>query len=72
MLYVIGRFLYRMLFKIVFRYRIEGRENVPSEGGVLLVANHASLFDPPLVGSAMTLRFTLWPRGICLKSRFWV
>lgn len=53
MLYVIGRALFRTLFRVVYRYRVEGLERVPQEGGVLLVANHASLLDPPLVGSAM-------------------
>lgn len=54
MLYVIGRALFRTLFKLVFRYSVEGRERVPQSGGVLLVANHASYLDPPLLGSAAT------------------
>lgn len=40
------------MFRVVFRYRVEGLEKVPKSGGVLLVANHAHLLDPPLVGSA--------------------
>lgn len=52
MLYVIGRFLFRTLFFLIFRWRVEGVENIPQTGGVLLVANHASYLDPPLLGSA--------------------
>jgi 1-acyl-sn-glycerol-3-phosphate acyltransferase len=33
-----------------FRMRTEGRDAVPVAGPVLLVANHASYIDPPLVG----------------------
>lgn len=33
-----------------FRMRAEGRDEVPANGPVLLVANHASYLDPPLVG----------------------
>ncbi len=33
-----------------FRMRTEGRDAVPERGAVLLVANHASYLDPPLVG----------------------
>jgi 1-acyl-sn-glycerol-3-phosphate acyltransferase len=36
--------------RVWFRLRIEGREQVPATGPVLLVANHASYLDPPLVG----------------------
>ena len=36
--------------KLYFRLRVEGRQHVPKGGPVLLVANHASYVDPPLVG----------------------
>jgi 1-acyl-sn-glycerol-3-phosphate acyltransferase len=36
--------------KLWFRLRVEGRERVPASGPVLLVANHSSYLDPPLVG----------------------
>lgn len=36
--------------RLYFRLRIEGRHHVPKTGPVLLVANHASYVDPPLVG----------------------
>jgi 1-acyl-sn-glycerol-3-phosphate acyltransferase len=32
------------------RLRVENRDVVPSQGAVLLVANHTSYLDPPLVG----------------------
>ena len=41
---------------LVFRIRVTGRENVPADGGVLLVSNHQSFFDPPLVGMGLTRR----------------
>lgn len=36
--------------KLYFRLRVEGRHHVPKTGPLLLVANHASYVDPPLVG----------------------
>jgi len=41
------------LARILHRVRLEGVGNVPREGGALLVANHASWFDGPLVVSAV-------------------
>ena len=38
--------------RTMFRLESRGRENVPATGPVLLVANHSSLLDPPLIGSA--------------------
>ena len=35
---------------LVYRVRFSGRENIPAAGGVLIVSNHQSHFDPPLVG----------------------
>ncbi len=51
------RFLYAAARRVcqvfavgLYRVRYTGRENIPAEGGVLVVANHQSHFDPPLVG----------------------
>lgn len=46
------------IFIVIYRRRREGLENVPKTGGVLLVANHQSFFDPPLIGGALTTRDT--------------
>jgi 1-acyl-sn-glycerol-3-phosphate acyltransferase len=52
-LYYGFRFLFALIFRGVFRTRIVGRERVPREGGLLLVCNHISLADPPLLGTVM-------------------
>ena len=31
-----------------------GNENIPAQGGVLLVSNHASLLDPVIIGAAVS------------------
>ena len=35
------------------RVRIEGRENLPREGGILLAANHQSFADIPLIAAVV-------------------
>lgn len=46
------RLAVRMLMKCMYRVRIEGLENIPSEGGALVVANHISWVDGVLLGLA--------------------
>ncbi len=41
---------------ILTRLQVRGRENVPITGGVLLVTNHLSAADPPLIFVALPLR----------------
>lgn len=49
---MIIRFLAIVLFKIFFRLQAFGRKGIPSQGGVILAANHASYIDPPVLGAA--------------------
>ncbi len=41
---------------LVYRLRVVGGERVPRQGPVLLVANHQSFLDPPLVGMGIPSR----------------
>jgi 1-acyl-sn-glycerol-3-phosphate acyltransferase len=50
--YVFFRNCFRILFQTIFRWKVVGRENVPTEGPAVICSNHISLLDPPLVGSA--------------------
>src|SRR5262245_28081751 len=44
------RVLCRMLGVVFFSIRCEDRHHIPASGGVLVVSNHQSHFDPVLVG----------------------
>lgn len=43
------RWLFRILFHILCKIRIVGRENVPQDSNYIIAYNHISLFEPPLV-----------------------
>jgi len=47
--YRIVRAVIRLLGRLLFRVEAYGVDNVPKTGGYLLVANHASNLDPPLI-----------------------
>lgn len=38
------------VFTLLYRVRFEGVGNIPPAGGLLIIANHQSHLDPPLVG----------------------
>ena len=50
MLYAILRPIAVALMRVLFRLEGRGMAHVPAKGPVLLVANHSSFLDPPLVG----------------------
>ena len=41
------------IYKFIFRGNLIGRENIPQKGSFILVSNHGSLLDPPLLGNAV-------------------
>ncbi len=50
MFYRIMQLLIILVSKVYFRLTSDGHEQIPKTGGVLLVANHCSFLDPPLIG----------------------
>ena len=46
------------VMRAMFRLEARGIEHVPTRGPVLLVSNHSSLLDPPLVGGACPRQLT--------------
>jgi 1-acyl-sn-glycerol-3-phosphate acyltransferase len=67
---------YRLAYNVVgcelmfHRPRIEGRENVPS-GGCLIVSNHVSYMDPTTVGWAVAREIYYLGRKSLFKPPFW-
>src|SRR5438067_5763699 len=57
------------VLRLAFRYRAEGRENLPREGGYVLAAGHVSNLDPWALGLA------IWPgrflRFMAKSELFW-
>ena len=56
MYYSIAYLILVPLFKVLFRYKIEGGENIPKEGPFILASNHASYLDPAMSALAAAPR----------------
>jgi len=58
---VFQKFIYQLvsklfvlpIYKFVFRGHLIGRENIPQKNSFIMVSNHGSLLDPPLLGHAI-------------------
>lgn len=66
------RFSYNLvgLELLLHRIRIEGRENIPP-GGCLIVSNHVSFMDPTTVGWAIGREIFYLGRKSLFKPPFW-
>ena len=54
MIYTILKPILWVLFKLGLRLNVEGTENIPQEGPLVIASNHLSLLDPPVIGVAAT------------------
>ena len=54
--YAIVRAILNFFFFVIFGLKVEGRENVPKTGAIIVAPNHKSYWDPPVVGVAFNTR----------------
>ncbi|MCG2821385.1 MAG: 1-acyl-sn-glycerol-3-phosphate acyltransferase, partial [Candidatus Atribacteria bacterium] len=50
MLYNIAKCICWIIFKLIFRLKVTGQEDIPQDGPFIIVANHSSLLDPVILG----------------------
>ena len=57
-LFDFGRWIARVPYAWQFRIRVQGRDRVPLSGGVVVVANHSSMADGPILFGVVPRRVT--------------
>lgn len=66
--YVIRAFSWLTL-KTLTRYRVRGRENIPATGPLLVVSNHLSMADPPLIAASFSRKVMFMAKKELFRSR---
>ncbi len=57
-LYTVARAVLDPLFSFLWRIEVEGRENLPDEGGAILAPNHLSVLDHFVLATTLPRRIT--------------
>lgn len=68
--YYIARATVRILLVLLTRWQVKGRVNIPSQGPLLVVANHLNLADPPVVGVSLGRKAIFMAKEELFRSRF--
>ena len=68
--YYVIRLLVRILLLLLTRWQVRGSENVPSQGPVLVVANHLNLADPPLLSVSLGRKVVFMAKKELFRFRF--
>jgi 1-acyl-sn-glycerol-3-phosphate acyltransferase len=48
--YIVAKCICWIIFKLIFRQKVTGQQNIPQDGPFIIVANHSSLLDPIILG----------------------
>jgi len=58
------------IYKFVFRGHLIGKENIPQKDSFIMVSNHGSLLDPPLLGHALGRNISFMAKAELFKIPF--
>jgi 1-acyl-sn-glycerol-3-phosphate acyltransferase len=68
--YYMSRVILIIFFFLLTRRQVKGSENIPMQGPLLVVSNHLSLADPPLLGISLKRKMAFVAKNQLF--RFWL
>lgn len=69
--YAVATAMMRVALVMFTRWRVEGRRSVPASGAVIVVSNHLSLIDPPLLAASLPRRVVFMAKEEIFHSWIW-
>jgi len=67
--YYMVRVIVKVLLPLLTNWQVRGKENVPGEGAVIVVANHLNLADPPVLGVSLGRKVVFMAKRELFRSR---
>ncbi len=68
-LYHLEKYLLHLVFWLLTRYQIQGQQNMPEKGPLLILANHLSVADPPAIGIFLPRRSIFMAKEELFKNK---
>ncbi len=68
--YYVSIIMIKIVLVLFTNWQIRGKENVPSEGALVVVANHVSMADPPILGASLGRLAWFMAKQELFNSRF--
>ncbi|HEY3366197.1 MAG TPA: lysophospholipid acyltransferase family protein [Symbiobacteriaceae bacterium] len=69
-LYGFGKVAVGIVYRVLYRVRVEGTENIPADGGVIISGNHMNGNDPLFVGISATRKLAFMAKEEIFKIPF--
>ncbi len=68
--YYVASATMKTLLRLLTRWEVRGKENIPRQGPLLVVANHLNLADPPLVSVSLGRKAIFMAKEELFRSKF--
>ena len=70
MFYTFVKSIAFVIFHIIFRIKLEGKENIPLDGRLVLCANHHSNWDPLLIATVFSRKISWMGKKELFENKF--
>lgn len=68
--YSTARFIMTPLIRLIYGIKVEGRENIPQNGSVIVCSNHRSNSDPVILGASLPYELKFMAKAELFKIPF--